>query len=116
MARRRNPGTRLVRSVLAIFTLVTVALGAGAGAPAGAGAQRASASEAAPVEGVEAQIEAVLAGSPGGQRIGVNQISWSGATVVLTVPGPGERTARGPDEPVTAQGSPNCPHLCFPDD
>lgn len=106
MALRQNPGTRLIRAVAAMPAMLALVAVVGGGV----GAQQASAGEAAAGQGLRAQIEAALDRSPGGRQISANQIAWENGTVVLTFPRPGERAARGADEPVTAKGTANCPY------
>ena len=60
------------------------------------------------------QVDAALAANAGAQRMNRNEIALSDG-VVMTIPLPGERVARGPDEPLAAAGAAHCPEgqVCF---
>lgn len=56
---------------------------------------------------LDRQIDSVLASTTGGTRVGANQIAWAGRGVILTLPMPGEETARAAGEKSTR--FPYCP-------
>ncbi len=57
---------------------------------------------------VQGQVDDVLAKSPGGKQIGVNEVAWHGGKVVLTIPLPGRQRALAAGEPATTLGTANC--------
>ncbi|WP_407560886.1 peptidase inhibitor family I36 protein [Streptomyces sp. 184] len=60
------------------------------------------------VAGLQKKVDAQLAKTPGGERTGVNEISWRDGQTVLTLPLPGERQARSVDQAVGTLGTANC--------
>ncbi|QFU90108.1 peptidase inhibitor family I36 protein [Amycolatopsis sp. YIM 10] len=69
-----------------------------------AGGAQASAADTS----LQSEITRALERTPGGVQISANQVAWQNGKVVLTIPLPGEKFARGAAEPVSALGTRNC--------
>ncbi|QFU88304.1 hypothetical protein [Amycolatopsis sp. YIM 10] len=57
---------------------------------------------------VQAEIATVLEKTAGGVQISPNQVAWRDGKVILTIPLPGEPTARVAGEPVVSLATKNC--------
>jgi hypothetical protein len=73
---------------------------------------------AAPTPQLQNQIDAHMRMTPGAKQINQNQIALHDGTVILTLPMPGQRVARGSTEAIVPRGVPNCPnaHTCLYED
>ncbi|MEV0676452.1 peptidase inhibitor family I36 protein [Actinosynnema sp. NPDC050436] len=64
---------------------------------------------AARLAALQSRVDGHLADYGGGRQVGLNQVEYQGGGMVLTLPLPGEASGRAVDEPVHAQGAPDCP-------
>ncbi|WP_328989377.1 peptidase inhibitor family I36 protein [Kribbella sp. NBC_01245] len=64
---------------------------------------------------LQRQVDDLLAKSPTGKQVGPNQVAWRGGKVTVTIPLPGEKTARAAGEAMAPAGTPNCSYYwtCF---
>lgn len=95
------------RVAVILAALTGLALG---GTPIGTASAGTSGVQGAAGPAVQAQVDGVLAKSPGGTQISGNQVAWNDGKVVLTIPLPGEANARTASDPASTQGTANCPY------